>query len=104
MSKSRFQFGVRGLLVVTLAISCFFGGWAAHHRRVESAVADLKKALVETQKRFEVTILEYRTEIGPLRAENQNLIHQIEVLERMVELRDAEIEEINAVMDRPGSS
>ncbi|MEQ9379747.1 MAG: hypothetical protein RJP95_02705 [Pirellulales bacterium] len=36
--------------------------------------------------------------------ENENLRGQIGVLEQMVETLNAEIEEINAVMDRPPSS
>lgn len=60
--------------------------------------------VTESAKYQEVEDLFYETNQRLLQVEkeNENLRGQIKVLEQMVELRDAEIGEINAVMDRPG--
>lgn len=44
------------------------------------------------------------TQFLKLARERANLIGQVRVLEQMVDTHNAEIEEINAVMDRPPSS
>ncbi len=111
MSKSRFQFGVRGLLVLTLAIACFLGGWIAIDRMYRTEAEFLRQE-VEFYQMMNKEILrasekhasEYTDRASKAEAENIRLKQKIGVLEYIVEQQKGEIEEINAVMDRPPQS
>lgn len=111
MTKSRFQFGVRELLVLTLAMACFLGIWIAIDRMHRDEAKSLRQEVEryhelnqELMRFWEKSASEHISRSRKAEAENIRLKQKIGVLEHIIETQKAEIDEASEVVDRPQSN
>lgn len=84
------------LLVLAIAVLCFTGGLLVLIGGSPRVVG------VEHREDADASIDENLQMIIELQTENDNLRGQIEVLEQMVATQQAQLDEINAVIEQPG--
>ncbi|CAL1125045.1 unnamed protein product [Cladocopium goreaui] len=101
IGQGKVQFGIRGLLVLMLAIACFLGGWTTNDRMERTELAKFKEVyfrMKEEMIRIRQRWMDSSTRAHELELENTNLKQQNSVLQKMVETQPAQLDETNAVI------